>query len=294
MMSKTLFSVMGNSQKLDGGAMFGNAPKGMWQKWVKVDEQNRIDLACRCLLVKEENSDGTTRNILFEVGIGAFFEPKLKDRFGVVESEHVLLNSLADLGLSHQDIDIVVLSHLHFDHIGGMLTQWQENKSSELLFTNATIIVGKRAWERAFNPHFRDRASFIPELMEMLKQRDNVVVLEQASHAILGDDYRFHFSDGHTPGMMLAEIDMPTGPIVFCADLIPGAPWVHLPITMGYDRFAEKLIDEKQQLLSQLVSRNGRLFFTHDAEIACGRVSINDKNRYQLSDTLTELSGLDQ
>jgi glyoxylase-like metal-dependent hydrolase (beta-lactamase superfamily II) len=294
MMSKTLFSVMGNSQKLDGGAMFGNAPKGMWQKWVKVDEQNRIDLACRCLLVKEENSDGTTRNILFEVGIGAFFEPKLKDRFGVVESEHVLLNSLADLGLSHQDIDIVVLSHLHFDHIGGMLTQWQENKSSELLFPNATIIVGKRAWERAFNPHFRDRASFIPELMEMLKQRDNVVVLEQASHAILGDDYRFHFSDGHTPGMMLAEIDMPTGPIVFCADLIPGAPWVHLPITMGYDRFAEKLIDEKQQLLSQLVSRNGRLFFTHDAEIACGRVSINDKNRYQLSDTLTELSGLDQ
>ncbi|MEP1859044.1 MAG: MBL fold metallo-hydrolase [Kangiellaceae bacterium] len=293
-MSKTLFSVMGNSQKLDGGAMFGNAPKGMWQKWVKVDEQNRIDLACRCLLVKEENSDGTTRNILFEVGIGAFFEPKLKDRFGVVESEHVLLNSLADLGLSHQDIDIVVLSHLHFDHIGGMLTQWQENKSSELLFPNATIIVGKRAWERAFNPHFRDRASFIPELMEMLKQRDNVVVLEQASHAILGDDYRFHFSDGHTPGMMLAEIDMPTGPIVFCADLIPGAPWVHLPITMGYDRFAEKLIDEKQQLLSQLVSRNGRLFFTHDAEIACGRVSINDKNRYQLSDTLTELSGLDQ
>ncbi len=294
MMSKTLFSVMGNSQKLDGGAMFGNAPKGMWQKWVKVDEQNRIDLACRCLLVKEENSDGTTRNILFEVGIGAFFEPKLKDRFGVVESEHVLLNSLADLGLSHQDIDIVVLSHLHFDHIGGMLTQWQENKSSELLFPNATIIVGKRAWERAFNPHFRDRASFIPELMEMLKQRDNVVVLEQASHAILGDDYRFHFSDGHTPGMMLADIDMPTGPIVFCADLIPGAPWVHLPITMGYDRFAEKLIDEKQQLLSQLVSRNGRLFFTHDAEIACGRVSINDKNRYQLSDTLTELSGLDQ
>lgn len=294
MMSKTLFSVMGNSQKLDGGAMFGNAPKGMWQKWVKVDEQNRIDLACRCLLVKEENSDGTTRNILFEVGIGAFFEPKLKDRFGVVESEHVLLNSLADLGLSHQDIDIVVLSHLHFDHMGGMLTQWQENKPSELLFPNATIIVGKSAWERAFNPHFRDRASFIPELMEMLKQRDNVVVLEQSSHAILGDDYRFHFSDGHTPGMMLAEIDMPTGPIVFCADLIPGAPWVHLPITMGYDRFAEKLIDEKQQLLSQLVSRNGRLFFTHDAEIACGRVSINDKNRYQLSDTLTELSGLDQ
>lgn len=291
-MSKILYSVIGNSQKLDGGAMFGNAPKGMWQKWVKVDEQNRIDLACRCLLVKEQNGDGSTRNILFEVGIGAFFEPKLKERFGVVESKHVLLSSLAELGLSHEDIDIIVLSHLHFDHIGGLLSQWQEKKSSELLFPNATIVVGKQAWDRAFAPHFRDRASFIPELMEMLKQRDNVVILEQSSHPILGDDYGFHFSDGHTPGMMLAEIDMPAGPIVFCADLIPGVPWVHLPITMGYDRFAEKLIDEKQQLLSDLVARNGRLFFTHDAETACGRIALNEKNRYQLSETWETLSGI--
>ncbi len=293
-MSKTLYSLLGNSQKLDGGAMFGNAPKGMWQKWVKVDQQNRIDLACRCLLVKEQNTDGTSRNILFEVGIGAFFEPKLKDRFGVVETEHVLLNSLSEVGLSHTDIDIVVLSHLHFDHIGGLLSQWQPDQTSELLFPNATFVVGKKAWERAFAPHFRDRASFIPELMEMLRNRENVVIVEQSNLSLLGDDYQFHFSDGHTPGMMLAEIKMPSGPIVFCADLIPGVPWVHLPITMGYDRFAEKLIDEKQQLLSDLVTRNGRLFFTHDAEIACGRVTINEKKRFLLSESFTELSGLDQ
>ncbi len=283
---------MGNSQKLDGGAMFGNAPKAMWQKWVKVDELNRIDLACRCLLVKEQNDDGGTRHILFEVGIGAFFEPKLKDRFGVVESEHVLLNSLKQLELTDADIDVLVLSHLHFDHIGGLLSQYQEGQESQLLFPNATIVVGEAAWERSFNPHFRDRASFIPSLMNMLQQRENLVIVKGESHPVLGNGYRFHFSDGHTPGMMLAEIDMPNGPIVFCADLIPGVPWVHLPITMGYDRFPEKLIDEKQQLLSDLLKRNGRLFFTHDSETACGQLAINEKGRYILSESQAELVGL--
>lgn len=91
-MSKQFYSILGNSQKLDGGAMFGNAPKALWQRWVDVDEQNRIDLVCRALLVKDGD-----KNILFETGIGAFFEPKYKDRYGVQEDEHVLLQSLQDV-----------------------------------------------------------------------------------------------------------------------------------------------------------------------------------------------------
>jgi len=291
---KALYSIKGNSQKLDGGAMFGNAPKGMWQKWVEVDEQNRIDLACRCLLVKETLENGKQRNILFEVGIGAFFDPKMKQRFGIVESEHVLLDSLDAVGLKHTDIDILVLSHLHFDHIGGLLSQWQQGKSSELLFPNAAILIGKTAWDRAINPHFRDRASFIPSLIDLLKKRDNLHLVEDSHHSILGSDYCFHLSDGHTPGMMLAEVDMPNGPVVFCADLIPGVPWVHLPITMGYDRFAEKLIDEKQALLADLLNRNGRLFFTHDSKIACGLLAKNDKDKYCLSEKYAELQGVSE
>lgn len=289
---KALYSITGNSQKLDGGSMFGNAPKGMWQKWVDVDDQNRIDLACRCMLVKETLANGEHRNILCEVGIGAFFDPKMKQRFGVVESNHVLLDSLDAVGLKHTDIDILVLSHLHFDHIGGLLSEWQEGKPAELLFPNAAFLIGKDAWNRAFNPHFRDRASFIPELLQLLKQRSNIHLVELSHHPILGPEYHFHFSDGHTPGMMLAEITMPDGPIVFCADLIPGVPWVHLPITMGYDRFAEKLIDEKQTLLEDLLARNGRLFFTHDAKVACGKLAIKDKGKYCLSHSIEELSGL--
>ena len=77
-MTRRLWSVLGNAQKLDGGAMFGNAPKAMWNQWSPADEHNRIDLACRCLVVR----DGT-RTILCEAGIGAFFPPDLRTRYGV-------------------------------------------------------------------------------------------------------------------------------------------------------------------------------------------------------------------
>ncbi len=153
-----LWSINGNSQKLDGGAMFGNAPKAMWSRWIAPDELNRIPLACRCLLIKD--LDG--RNVLFETGIGAFFEPSLRERYGVVESHHVLLESLAAAGVSHEDIDVVVLSHLHFDHAGGLLAAWEEGKTPQLLFPNARFLVGASHWQRALKPHPRDRASFIP------------------------------------------------------------------------------------------------------------------------------------
>lgn len=289
---KKLSSLDGNSQKLDGGAMFGNAPKGMWEKWVEVDEINRIDLACRCLLVEETLANGDTRNILLEVGIGAFFDPKMKQRFGIVESNHVLLNSLAKVGLTHQDIDILILSHLHFDHIGGLLSEWKDGESPELLFPNAKILVGKKAWERAYAPHSRDRASFIPVILDKLKENRNVVIVDSPQHELLGSDYSFYLSDGHTPGMMLTEIAMPNGPVVFCADLIPGEPWVHVPITMGYDRFAELLIDEKQTLLADLLERRGRLFFTHDAKVAMGTLIKSERGKFALSETKDEMINL--
>ncbi|HEU4775129.1 MAG TPA: MBL fold metallo-hydrolase, partial [Lysobacter sp.] len=102
-----LWSLLGNSQKLDGGAMFGNAPRAMWSQWMPPDGQNRVDLACRALLA----SPLAGKTVLFESGIGAFFEPKLRERYGVVEDRHVLLDSLAATGFTPEDIDVVVLSH---------------------------------------------------------------------------------------------------------------------------------------------------------------------------------------
>ena len=278
---RTLTTLTGNSQKLDGGAMFGNAPKALWQRWMTPDPENLIDLGCRALLVQEDD-----RNILVETGIGAFFSPELKQRFGVQEQRHVLLDSLAELGLSDADIDIVLLTHLHFDHAGGLLAAWEEGKPARLLFPNAQFVTGRRQWQRACQPHARDRASYIPELLELLEASGRLQLVDETEHCeLLGADWHLHWSDGHTPGQLLPEVAMADGPVVFPGDLIPGAPWVHLPITMGYDRFPEGLIEEKQALLSDLQARGGRLVFTHDPAVAMGRVVCDAKGRYGLADT---------
>lgn len=280
-----IFDILGNSQKLDGGAMFGNAPKAMWEKWLPADELNRIDLVCRAMLVQENSG----RNVLFETGVGAFFEPKLKQRFGIQEDEHVLLDSLQQRGLTHEDIDIVVLSHLHFDHAGGLLTPWQEGKEPELLFPNATFVVSEEGFKRAQKPHFRDRASFLPFLPALLERsgRLHLVPQGETSLSVLGARYQFHYSNGHTPGMLLTEVETDDGAIVFAADLIPGVSWVHLPITMGYDRYAEQVIDEKQNLLIDLSSRNGRLFYTHDPQYAASSLQKDEKGRFKATDLIS-------
>ncbi|MBU6198922.1 MAG: MBL fold metallo-hydrolase [Xanthomonadaceae bacterium] len=281
------WSILGNSQRLDGGAMFGNVPRGMWEKWIVPDAENRIPLACRALLVQD--LDGKT--VLFETGIGAFFEPKLRERYGVVEDRHVLCDSLRAAGFSHDDVDVVVLSHLHFDHAGGLLAPWAAGQPPRLLFPKAKFVVGKRAFERAVHPHPRDRASFIAELPELLEKSSRLELVENAHSFALGKSVRFTFSDGHTPGLMLAEVVVPGGGVVFCADLIPGRPWVHLPVTMGYDRAPELLIDEKRMFLEDKLARGVRLFFTHDVQCALARVTRDEKGRFGTADELPELAG---
>jgi glyoxylase-like metal-dependent hydrolase (beta-lactamase superfamily II) len=284
---RTLTSVLGNGQRLDGGAMFGNAPKALWEKWIRPDELNRIPLACRCLVVRDDD-----RVVLLEAGIGAFFEPTLRERFGVVEDRHVLLDSLAEIGIRPEDVDVIVLSHLHFDHAGGVLSPWQPGKPPTLVFPNATYVVGAEAWQRAIQPHSRDRASFIPGLTDLLSGTGRLELAAGEDSEVLGPGFRFHRSSGHTPGLLLTEVAMPGGPVVFAADLIPGKAWVHLPITMGYDRYPEMLIDEKASLLGDLLERRGRLFFTHDPEVALGTVAKDGKGRFSVVDEHRDLREL--
>jgi len=282
------WSILGNGQRLDGGSMFGNAPRALWQRWAEPDELNRIALACRALLVQEDR-----RRILFETGIGSFFAPELRERYGVQQQEHVLLNSLGAVGLSHADIDVVVLSHLHFDHAGGLLASYEQDADPQLLFPNARYVVSRRAWERCCEPHPRDRASFIPGLPRLLETSGRLEIVDGERSATLGEAYPLHFSEGHTPGLMLSEIPSDDGPIVFGSDLIPGTPWVHVPITMGYDRYPEKLIDEKRQLLEDLIARRGRLFFTHDGDTAMARVSLDERKRFVASEQTPDVVALD-
>ena len=141
-------------------------------------------------------------------------------------------------------------------------------------------MAGRRAFERAKAPHARDKASFIPELPGLLEASGRLSLVDGESSPVLGPGYRFHYSDGHTPGLTMTEVTTDRGPMVFVSDMIPGAPWMHLPITMGYDRFPELLIDEKSRLLSDLVARKGWVFFTHDPKVAMAPVARDANGRF--------------
>ena len=268
-------AIEGNRQWLDGGAMFGNVPRPLWEKWIAPDASGRIPLACRSLLIEFAG-----RKLLCETGIGAFFEPKLAVRFGVEPPDrHLLLENLRAHGHLPESLDYVVLSHLHFDHAGGLLPTFAEGRD-HLVFPRAQFLVGEEAWQRALHPHSRDRASFIPELTTLLEASGRLIRLPRdpkAQARVLPPDLQgrleFVQSDGHTPGQLHTLFHGERQKVFFCGDLIPGRPWVHLPITMGYDRFPEQLIDEKTAVYGRAVPENWWLFYTHDATAAGSHVA---------------------
>ncbi len=283
-----VFSIPGNSQRLDGGSLFGNCPRAVWERWLPPDERGRIPTACRAILIREEGG----RNLLLESGIGNFFESSLRDRYGVYEEGHVLVENLAALKVGVEDIDTVVLSHLHFDHAGGLLKTWREGEAPELVFPRASYVVGRSAWERARSPHPRDRASFIPGLCDLLEGTGRLEIVEGDHSEQLGDGYSFSVSDGHTPGQLHTRVETPAGSLRFAGDLVPGIPWVHLPITMGYDRFPELLIDEKRAFLDAVIEEQGWIFLTHDPEMAACRIERDTKGRYCAIDAQRDLTAL--
>ncbi|MBX7231685.1 MAG: MBL fold metallo-hydrolase [Bdellovibrionales bacterium] len=288
-MKVTISAVEGNRQRLDGGAMFGNAPRAIWEKWQSPDEKGRIELACRALLLR-----CNSKIILCETGIGAFFDPQMADRFGVENPHrHVLLENLTSMGIEENDVDYVILSHLHFDHAGGLLPAYAQIQAGEdrLLFPNAKYVVGKTAWERSIKPHPRDRASFIPGLSDKLQNSRRLIIVEGESHPeVLPSHISFFYSHGHTPGQMHTVVQGQNSSVIFGGDLIPGASWVHLPITMGYDRFAELVIDEKEQLYQRVANKNIWIFFTHDSSQAMAQIQNNAGKRFVAERGMTKVT----
>lgn len=276
--------------RLDGGAMFGNAPRALWQRWLAPDDRNMIDIDSRTLLIRTGSE-----NILFETGVGAYLSPEMKKRFQIVEDHHVLLNSLKDIGITHEQITCIVLSHLHFDHAGGLLKKWQaDNKEIELLFPNAAVFVGKENFLRSSNPHLRDRASFIPGLSNLLEKSGRLNFIKDKDGLSFGSvEIEFMKSHGHTPGMMISFIKTDGKKILFAGDMAPGHAWVNLPITMGHDRFPEKLIDEKQMVFQKVLDEKAWIFYTHDALYAASKLSFDkEKKRVIPIDFIQDLENI--
>jgi len=285
-MIHSVHHIHGNGQMLDGGALFGTTPKTMWNKWLAADEHNRIPLACRCLLLESELG-----YILIEAGIGAFLSPKLKDRYGVVSTEHELINNLKSHGVHPDEIKYVVLSHLHFDHAGGLLTAYEDESTEfKLVFQNAQYICGDGSLARTQNPHAREKAMFTETLGQLLIASNQLLTVDTSSVADISQPIAapgdlnghiwFHLSNGHTAGMLLPFFNIGGQEHAFAADLIPGVAWVHQPITMGYDRFAELVVDEKTFFLEHLAKNHTRIHFYHDSAIDSGTINKNN-NRFK-------------
>lgn len=275
-------SIRGNDFKLDGGAMFGHAPKSLWKNWYLPDRFNRIGLASRSLYVRTDE-----HHLLCDTGIGNYLDAKLAKIYGVDVSEHRLIQNLKAIGVEETRIDFVILSHLHFDHAGGLIVKGSQ--PLQLHFPNAKYVVGRVHFERAANPHQRDRASFVKGLTDALQESGRLLLVDKETVDGLEKVVSFHYSQGHTPGKLHSLFQGAKEKVFFAGDLAPGVDWVNLPITMGYDRQPETLVDEKKKIFDRAINENWLMFYNHDHRIAASRISIH-KNRYEAVQQLNRLA----
>jgi glyoxylase-like metal-dependent hydrolase (beta-lactamase superfamily II) len=254
-----LYSLETGHFRLDGGAMFGVVPKTMWSKRVPADDNNRIPMVMRCLLVESKISG---RRYLIDTGTGPKFDAKMRGIYDYDDTEYSMQKSLNAHGFSPDDITDIIFTHLHFDHSGGA-SEWDtDGITPKPIFKNATYWVNRRHWDTATNPNAREKASFLRENLAPLHDPDRLELVDDA-HVWEPGLSTFNM-DGHTQGMQLPYIDSDRGRIVYCADLIPMAAHVPLPWVMAYDMNPTQTLLEKQDFLEQAVQGEWYLFIEHD------------------------------
>ncbi|MGR3176226.1 MAG: MBL fold metallo-hydrolase [Candidatus Scalindua sp.] len=253
---------------LDGGAMFGIVPKTIWSKLNPPDDENRIDLALRTLLIT-----GNKRNILVDNGIGTKFSEKYKKIYKIDHSKYNLDSSLKRYNLETRDITDVILTHLHFDHAGG--STYREDGELKLTFPNATYYVQKANYEWALIPNDKERGSYLKENFIPVLEKGKLQLVEGKFEIIPHIDVII--SDGHTTGLQLVRISDERNTLVYCADLIPTTSHIKIPYIMGYDIEPLKIMREKKELLSLACNDNWTLFLEHDIITEAVKVKKTEK-----------------
>lgn len=248
---------------LDGGAMFGTVPKVLWEKSNPPDNLNRIPMEARALLLKSAGL-----NILIDTGNGADFVAKYGEKIGtkfsqmyaIDESGPSLLKSLAHFGIVPEDIDMVILTHLHFDHAGGATTA----KEGKLVptFPKATYFIQKENLITASTPNLREKASYYPANFKPLEEAGVLKVLEGEQKIV--DGVEVYLSHGHTRGQQIVKVSDEQNTLLYCGDMVPTSSHVKTPWLMGYDLHPLTLMEEKQKHLSTAAEQSWYLFFEHD------------------------------
>jgi glyoxylase-like metal-dependent hydrolase (beta-lactamase superfamily II) len=259
--------------RLDGGAMFGTVPKAIWSKLSPPDDENRILLAARSLIIRTAE-----RVFVVDAGPGDRWTDKLRRIYDIRPGPE------GEPGLDPESVTDVILTHLHFDHARGIFRQRPGAEGEvDLRYPGARIHVQAANYETAQMPNARERASYIAEDVKLLERAE--LVLASGSGEIYPGLW-VHRGDGHTRGHQWVEIRGEGTSIAFVADIVPTSRHLPLPYLMGYDICARSLLEEKDALLGRAVAEGWLLVFGHDPDVAAGRVRRDDKGHYELAETV--------
>ena len=264
-----LISLCDGFFRVDGGSMFGAVPKARWEQQAPSDARNRIALAMRPLVVRG------TRTMIIDAGIGDKPHGALSERFSV-DRARSLDHTLAEAGITPEEIDIVLASHLHFDHAGGFTVRDSGGRLRPR-FPRAQYIVRRGEWDEAMHPHARSRAVY---------RADDYLPLAEAGVLQLVDDdvsimpgVRVRRTGGHTMHHQMVLIESGGTTAAFVGDMMPTTAHVADPWIAGCDLYPMDTLGAKQQFVKEAAEKNILVFFEHDPAIAAGYVREQDGKR---------------
>jgi len=257
--------------RLDGGAMFGVVPRTLWEKKTTPDDRNRITLGTTCLLIRTGG-----RTILADTGIGTkeLDNPKFRDVYGL-GGETSLVESLAAQGVKPADVDIVVCTHLHFDHAGGGTMRPADGEKCVPVFPNARYLVHATELEDAKHPTVRSSASYFPENWEPLSEAGQMEVVGEEVE--LAPGVRTWVRPGHNRAITGVLIESDGEKALFPSDNLPTSLHVPVPWVMGYDLYPLDTVATKEEMLPQAIDEEWTLIFQHDPEVGAGKVRRDGK-----------------
>jgi glyoxylase-like metal-dependent hydrolase (beta-lactamase superfamily II) len=256
--------------KLDGGAMFGVVPKPLWNKLSPADDRNRISMACNLLLI--ETAD---EKVLVETGMGDRWDERERDRYDL-RSNVDSANMLRELGVSNDEITVVVISHLHFDHAGGA-TRIVDGQLTAT-FPNAIYYAQRGEYDFSKIANARARASYRLDDYEPLHAAGQLRLIDGDTEIVPGIWARI--TGGHTSHHQIVTFESCGKKGVFFADIIPTCSHITPPWVMGYDHFPLQSCDIKSKWLSQAADEQWLIVFDHEIGVPWGHVNKSDKGKF--------------
>lgn len=255
----------------DGGAVFGAAPKLLWNKIYPCDEENLCLMAMKSLLI-----DTGDRVILIDAGLGNKQNEKFYSIHRLTE-KNALHESLKRAGYSTDDITDVILTHLHFDHCG-WCTHYDENNELQVTFSNAKHWVGEKQWENFLSPNRREGDAYFKEDMLAVFEKGLLHLVQDSLDLTPEISLRQFF--GHTPGLLVPFIKYEDKTVVYPGDLIPLAAFVSPSWVSAYDTYPVTVLQEKEAFLKEAYTNNYTLFYQHDFYTECSNVTLNKRGKY--------------